>query len=108
MIQLKDIQEALADSFFGGDYGLAGMAIFSSIMIFLFATLGRRNLMVPLVAMLPLCLVFTGMGILPQSLAVIIVLVSVLLIAGKAREVLRWPSWAGGTPRTNPRSSSGS
>lgn len=92
MIQLADIQQALAEAIFNGDYGLAGMAIFAAVMIFIFATLGRRTPMVPLMAMLPLCLIFTGMGILPQSLAVLIVLVSVLLIAGKAREVLRCPS----------------
>lgn len=81
-----DIQAALADSMFGGDFSIAGIAIFSAIVIVLFAAFAKKNVVLPFVAMLCLAVLFTSMGVLPTALTIILALVSVLVIAGKAKE----------------------
>lgn len=85
----QDIQVALADSMFNGDFSIAGIAIFTMIVLVVFAAFIKRNPVVPFVAMLCLAVMFTAMGLLPTSLTIILALVSVLVIAAKAKEALR-------------------
>ena len=85
---ISDIQRLLAETMFSGDISLAGLAIFSAIMIVMFAAFGRKNLLVPFAIMIPLVVMFSTMGIVPSSMAIILTLISVLVIAAKAREAL--------------------
>lgn len=78
----------LGDEMFGGDYSLAGIAIFSMIILVVFAAFAKKNIMVPFVVMLCLAVMFTSMGLVPTSLAILLALVSVLVIAAKAKEAL--------------------
>jgi len=87
-ISLADIQRALADAMFSGDTSLAGMAIFSGIMVVMFAAFAKKNILVPFAAMLPLSVMFSSMNILPSALAILLSLISVVVIATKAREAL--------------------
>lgn len=87
-INLADIQRALADAMFSGDTSLAGMAIFSGIMVVMFAAFAKKNILVPFAAMLPLSVMFSSMNILPSALAILLSLISVVVIATKAREAL--------------------
>ena len=87
-ISLADIQRALADAMFSGDTSLAGMAIFSGIMVVMFAAFATKNILVPFAAMLPLSVMFSSMNILPSALAILLSLISVVVIATKAREAL--------------------
>lgn len=87
-ISLADIQRALADAMFSGDTSLAGMAIFAGIMVVMFAAFSRKNILVPFAAMLPLSVMFSSMNILPSALAILLSLISVVVIATKAREAL--------------------
>lgn len=73
---------------FSGDMSLAGMAIFAGIMVVIFAAFSKKNIMVPFAAMLPLSVMFSSMGILPSALAILLALISVLVIATKAKEAL--------------------
>ena len=86
--EISDIQRLLAETMFSGDLSLAGLAIFSSIMIILFAAFGKKNILLPFAAMIPIVVMFSTMGIVPSSMAIILTLISVLVIAAKAREAL--------------------
>lgn len=87
-LSLSDIQQGLGDAMFDGDVGLAGMAIFAGIMLVLFAAFGKKNILVPFAALLPLSIMFSTMNILPSALAILLALVSVIVIATKAKEAL--------------------
>ena len=84
---IADIQNALANSMFGGDSSIAGMAIFAVVMATIFVAF-KRNVLVPFAIMIPIVVVFSTMGIVPSSMAIILTLISVLVIAAKAREAL--------------------
>lgn len=85
---MYDIERALAETFFAGDQTVAGVAIFGAIMAVLFVAFGRRNVLVPFAIMLPAVVVFSAMGLIPSALSIILCLVSVLVIAAKAKEAL--------------------
>lgn len=87
-MSLSEIQRALGDAMFSGDASLAGMAIFAGIMMVLFAAFAKKNILVPFAALLPLSVMFSTMNILPSALAILLALVSVLVIAAKAKEAL--------------------
>lgn len=84
---IADIQNALANSMFGGDSSIAGMTIFAVVMVIIFVAF-KRNVLVPFAIMIPIVVVFSTMGIVPSSMAIILTLISVLVIAAKAREAL--------------------
>lgn len=85
---INDIQRLLGEEMFSGDLSMAGLAIFTAIMVVIFAAFGRKNILLPFAAMIPLTVMFSGMGIVPSSMAIILTLISVLVIAAKAREAL--------------------
>lgn len=85
---ITDIQRALAEGMFGGDYSLAGMAIFTVLMIIIFAAFAKKNILVPFAVMLPMAVMFNLMGIMASSLSILLSLVSVIVIATKAKEAL--------------------
>lgn len=85
---LRDIQTSLADSLFGGDVTIAGAIIFTALIALIFAFFGRKNIFVPFVILLPVTMISTLLGLVPTSLAILISLVSVIVIAAKGREAL--------------------
>ena len=85
---IYEIERALADALFEGDSTIAGMAIFAALMAVLFVAFGRRNVLVPFAIMLPVVVVFSTMSIIPTALSIILCLISVLVIAAKAKEAL--------------------
>lgn len=78
MIQIEDFQAAMAQNFFNGDLGLAGMALYTGVMALIFVVLGKKSLTVPFAVMLPTTVIFTSMGILPESLTVLLIIVAVI------------------------------
>ena len=85
---LSDIQTSLADTLFGGDVTIAGAIIFTAVLALVFVFFGRKNIFVPFVITLPITMVSTMLGLVPTSLAVLIALVCVIVIAVKGREAL--------------------
>ena len=85
---ISDIQSVLAETMFSGDISLAGMAIFTAILIVMFAAFGKKNILLPFAALIPITVMFSTMGIVPSAMAIILTLISVLVIAAKAREAL--------------------
>lgn len=85
---LNDIQSSLADSLFSGDVTIAGAVIYTVLVALIFAFFGRKNIFVPFVILLPVTMISTLLGLVPTSLAILIALVSVIVIAAKGREAL--------------------
>lgn len=85
---LFDIQTSLGDTLFSGDMTIAGAVIFTAIVALIFAFFGRKNIFVPFVILLPVTMISTLLGLVPTSLAILIALVSVIVIAAKGREAL--------------------
>lgn len=86
MIQFNEISEIVAESFFNGNVEIAGIIVFSAVMGFIFMIFGRKSLTVPFVMMLPTTLIFTELEIIPESLTVLLIIVSVLALAMVARD----------------------
>lgn len=85
---ISSISGALGDAMFNGDASIAGICIFAAVIIIIFCAFAKKNIMVPFFAMLPVTVIFSLLGIIPSSLAVILTLITVLVLAGKAREAL--------------------
>lgn len=86
MISPNELQTAIAQSFFNGDMGIAGMIIYTAVMAFVFVALGKRGLMAPFAIMLPVTAVFTALGILPEALTVLLIIVAVLGLGWAVKE----------------------
>lgn len=86
MISLTDFQELIAESFFMGDVGIAGMAMFCCVMMAIFAIFGMNNLMGAFILMIPLTLIFTSLTILPETMAILLIIVAVLGLAVTAKD----------------------
>ena len=88
MISINDFQELIADSFFMGDTGIAGMVMFCCVMMAVFAIFGMDNLMGAFILMIPLTLIFTTLHVLPESMAILLIIVAVLGLATTAKDRL--------------------
>lgn len=88
MISINDFQSLIADSFFMGDAGIAGMVMFACVMCVIFALFGLDNIMGAFVMMLPITLIFTAMNILPETMAILLIIVSVIGLATTAKDKL--------------------
>lgn len=85
---LNDIMRSLADTLFAGDMTIAGAVIYTAMIALIFAFFGRKNIFVPFMIVLPVTMISTLLGIVPTSLAILVSLVSVIVIAAKGREAL--------------------
>lgn len=86
MITLYDLQGIIADSFFAGDVGIAGMVIFAVVMAVVFAIFGKDSIMVSFALMLPITMIFTSLRILPESMAILLVIVAVAGLAMSVKD----------------------
>lgn len=86
MINLTQLQGLIADAFFGGDTGIAGMVIFAVVMMIVFAIFGKDNIMLSFVMMLPVTLIFSALKILPDSMAILLIIVAVAGLASTYKD----------------------
>lgn len=87
MLSLFDIQDLVADSFFDGDLNLAGMVMYTLVLIVLFAL--TRKTQQTLIISIPVTLIFSAIGVIPTDLMVLLIIVTVLALAFTARNVWR-------------------
>lgn len=85
MITLQDIQLILADAFLGGNMAIAGMIMFSAVMLLIFIILEDKE--TALILMIPVTLIFSILEVLDTNLTVILLIVAVVSVALKARRV---------------------
>ena len=86
MITINEFTDIIGDAFFSGDSTIAGMVVFSAVMLALFAIFGRKSLLVPFALMLPVTLIFTSLSVIPESLTILLIIVSVMGLAIAARD----------------------
>ena len=86
MLQVSQIQTAIADMIFNGDTTIAGLMMFFFVMVIVFAM--SKNIFHSLLLGLPLILVFSALGILGGDMTVILIIVVVLGLAVTARNSL--------------------
>lgn len=87
MLSLFDVQDLVADSFFNGDLNLAGMVMYTLVLIVLFAL--TRKTQQTLIISIPVTLIFSAIGVIPTDLMVLLIIVTVLALAFTARNVWR-------------------
>lgn len=86
MIDITTLMGLIADSFFAGDTGIAGMVMFSIVMMVVFAMFMKKSLVVPFAMMLPITLIFTALKILPETMTILLIVVSVVGLAVTAKD----------------------
>ncbi len=86
MIDVTTLMGLIADSFFAGDTGIAGMVMFSIVMMVVFAMFMKKSLVVPFAMMLPITLIFTALKILPETMTILLIIVSVVGLAVTAKD----------------------
>lgn len=87
MLSIFDIQDLVASSFFDGDLNLAGMVMYTLVLIVLFAL--TRKTQQTLIISIPVTLIFTAIGVIPTDMMVLLIIVTVLALAFTARNVWR-------------------
>lgn len=80
------MQSVIAQSFFGGDVGIAGIVMFMAVMAFVFIFIAKKNLMVGFLFMIPASLIFSMLRILPDSMAMIMIVIAVIGLAKETRD----------------------
>lgn len=88
MITLNDLQDLIGISFFDGDSSIGGIVIYVAVLAVLLV-LSKRNLSTGLILSLPVTLIFTTLGILSSDVSILLILVTVLGLAYKSREIWR-------------------
>ena len=85
MLDLSDITQILANSFFSGNTDIAGMVIFTITLAIVFIFVKRA--FAALVISLPLAFIFSALGIVSQELMILMVIVAVLGLAFTSRKI---------------------
>lgn len=84
MLQLSQIQTAVADMIFNGDTTIAGLTMFFFVMAIIFTI--SKNIFHSLLLGLPVVLICTSLKILSGDMTIILIVVIVLGLAVTARK----------------------
>lgn len=87
MITLSDLQILIAENFFGGAGDIAGIMIFIAVMALIFVTTGKKTAFVPFVLMIPVTYVFSLLGVIPDSITILLIIVAALGVALTSRSL---------------------
>ena len=77
----------MGDSFFGGDSVIAGIVIYTMVLLVLIVF--SKKLSTALIVALPVTYVFSLLGVLSQDLMILLIIVTVLGLAYTTRDVWR-------------------
>lgn len=86
IISIQEMQDLIAQSFFNGDVGIAGIVMYAVILMAIFLLFSKNNLMICFALMFPITLIFTTLNVLPTTMAVLMVLVAVIGLAKERRD----------------------
>lgn len=87
MIDFKELLELIAQTFFGGSMEIAGIVVYSLVIMIVLAITKRA--FVTLVVSLPVTFVFSYMGFLPTELMILLIIVAVIGMAYSSRGLWR-------------------
>ena len=85
MISAADFQELLANSMFSGDLAIAGIIMYVAVLAIIFSIF-YKSYHVALIISIPLTLVFSLLGVLPQEATVLMIVIAVLILAMGAKK----------------------
>lgn len=85
---LQDIQYIIAQNFFGGDTGIAGIVMYATVMAVVFILFAQKNLAICFALMLPTSFVFTTMSILPESMTILLIIIAIIGLAKELRDTV--------------------
>lgn len=84
-MNLFDFQSILSEEWLGGNMEVAGILIFMAALVIVLAV--TKNLSAALIVALPLTFVFNLLGILSGDVTILLLIVTVLLLAIKTRDI---------------------
>ena len=87
MMDLNGIIDVLASTFFGGDTVVAGIVIYSMVLLIILAL--TRKAFITLLISLPVTFVFTSLNVLSQEMMILMIIVVVLGLAYTSRGIWR-------------------
>lgn len=87
MMSLQDLVDIIAQAFFQGNTQIAGIVIFTAVLAVIYLVFAQRNITVGLILTLPVTLIFTMVGILPEVLTILVIVVTVLALIHKFKEM---------------------
>lgn len=85
MLDLNDITQVLANSFFSGNTDIAGMVIFTIALAIVFIFV--KKAFAALVISMPMAFIFSALGIVSQELMILLVIIAVLGLAFTSRKI---------------------
>lgn len=85
MLNLNDITQILADSFFSGNTDIAGMVIFTIALAIVFVFV--KKVFAALIISMPMAFIFSTLGIVSQELMILMVIIAVLGLAFTSRKI---------------------
>ena len=87
MITLDQFQSLLSDQFFNGNDMIAGIIIFTVVILCIFVLTKKSS--IALIIALPVTYVFNLMGFIAQDLMILLIIVTVLGLAYTTKDVWR-------------------
>ena len=87
MISISDITDLIAQGFFDGNMQIAGIVIYSFVLIAIFGI--SRNVFNTLLISMPVTLVFSMLGVLSTDIMILMIIVTVLGLAYVTRNSWR-------------------
>lgn len=88
MLSLNDLQDLIGINFFDGNSQIGGIVIYIAVLAVMLV-LSKKNINTALILSLPVTLVFTTLGILSTDVSILLIIVTVLGLAYKTREIWR-------------------
>lgn len=86
MISLQDIQDILAQEFFDGNTAIAGIIMYIGVMALVVVFFAQKNLILAFGLMLPVTLIFSMLGVLPDSFTLIMMIVFLIGVGMKFKQ----------------------
>lgn len=87
MMSPQEFIDMLAQAFFQGNTQIAGIVVFTAVLAIIFLLFAQRNITIGLILTLPTTLIFSMMGVLPEVLTILVVIVTILALVHKFKEM---------------------
>lgn len=84
-MDLFDFQTIISESWLDGNMEVAGILIFMAALVIVFAV--TKNLSAALIIALPMTFIFNLLGVLSGDVTILLLIVTVLLLAIKTRDI---------------------
>lgn len=81
IVSIQELQSIIAQGFFGGDTGMAGILMYSVVLMLIFLLFAKNNIMIAFILTIPVSFIFTTLGVLPEAMAVLLIILAGVGIA---------------------------